>query len=136
MTRKEETVVRLREEYLKDKPESLREDFMSRSVDKQYAALMAWKYRRSKAEPGNRQKKTAGLTAAEVLKHIRSLPELINMIPSLTDKDFDDMYAGLDAARNALRDFNATKQRRMIEELEQQRDAIQRKIDALRGNDA
>ncbi len=135
MTKREATINQYKEEYLQGKTEEKRLEFMSKPVDKQYAAIMSWKYRKDEKKGGRRRGKQSdikGLTSSEVIKHIQSLPDLINMIERLPDADFDVMYAGLDAAREALQNYHRNRQAREIAALEQERDAIQRRIDALR----
>lgn len=134
MAKVNENLERLREEYLQSRAEDKREEFLSRSLERQYAAVRAWDHRRREADQSKNPKKKKGLTPGEVLRHIQSLPTLINMIPSLSDKDFDAMYQALDEAREALRNFNATKTQMKIQSLEQQRDELQRRIDQLRNS--
>lgn len=135
VNKREETVMKYLSEYLEGKGEEKSNEFLSRPLDKQYAAIMAWKYRKDEKKGAKRKGKTnvpQGLTSAEVIKHIQSLPTLIDMIENLPDSDFDVMYAGLDAAREALRNYHANRRAREIAALEKERDEIQRRIDALR----
>lgn len=135
MNKREETIQRYLSEYLEGKSDEKRREFMERSLEKQYAAIMAWKYRREEKKGSrhkNRNSRLQGLSAAEVIKHIKSLPDLIDMIENLQDADFDVMYAGLDAAREALHNYHSNRRAREIAALEMERDEIQRKIDALR----
>ena len=137
MSKRESTVNQYLSEYLKGKSAEQCGEFVTRSLDKQYAAIMAWRYRREGKRGGGKKKKSgasgvSGLTSAEVIKHIQSLPDLINMIEYLPDADFDVMYSGLEAARHALENYHQTKRNREIAALEEERDALQRKIDELK----
>ncbi|MDE5923940.1 MAG: hypothetical protein K2G75_01325 [Muribaculaceae bacterium] len=134
--KKEDTVKMYANEFLEGKSEKKVADFWAKPLDKQYSSIMAWKYRHNHhAENPTRRKRNAaaGLTAGDVLRHMRALPELIGMISQMADRDFDAMYAALDEARNAVSNYHATRQARLVAELEEQRDAIQRRIDALNG---
>lgn len=135
MNKREEAVKRYCEDFLRDKSDEKRVEFFSKPLEKQYATIMAWKYRQDKHKEvrSRRPRRQAALTPADVLRHIRALPELIAMIDNMADKDFDPMYQALDEARVALNNYHATRQARIIARLEQERDAIQRKIDEAKG---
>ncbi|MDE6272320.1 MAG: hypothetical protein K2M31_04870 [Muribaculaceae bacterium] len=137
MTKREATVNQYMADYLHGKSEEKCLEFRSKPIDRQYAIIMSWKYRRDDKKGSRRRKKASesrGLTSAEVIRHIQSLPDLINMIENLPDADFDVMYAGLDAAREALQNYHRNRKAREIAVLEQERDALQRRIDALRSD--
>lgn len=136
MAKREQKIQSLLPEYLAGKSEEKKNEFLSRPIDKQYSALIAWNHRRKASSNASRKSKSAserGLTSAEVIKHMRSLPELILMIDNIPDLDFDVMYAALDDAREALHNYHRHRQALMIAALEKERDEIQRKIDKLRG---
>lgn len=135
MNSKEETIARYLPEYFEGKDEERRNEFLSKPLARQYAAIMAWKYRR--ASKGARRnagssRSNTGLTAAEVMKHIRSLPELIGMIEKLSDADIETMLAGLADAADAVRNYHRNRQAQEIAELERKMDVLQQRINKLK----
>lgn len=90
--KKEETVMALREEYLAGKSQEQRDEFISRSIDRQYSALQTWKYRARRAE------KAAAAADGDVLGFLDAARQAI---PQLTEID----SATLDAIQNRIRAF-------------------------------
>lgn len=124
-TKRQDTVNKYLEAYLEGKSQAKREEFLSKPFDKQYACIMAWKNRY-----GNVAKKL-GVSPADVIKHTRSIAELIEMAENFSDKELKKMHEALDAAKEKLNGYQEIVKKRKLRELERERENIQRQIDAL-----
>lgn len=123
---KSETIKAYLDEYLQGKSEEKREEFLSKDIDRQYSAIMAWKRRRDiKGE-------TKGLNAADVIKHASSLADLIDMTESFSEKEMAKMHEAIDAAKERLNNFNRMKKSKELRELQRAQEELQRRIDSLR----
>lgn len=124
--KREETINKYLEKYLEGKSEQQRAEFMAKDTNKQYSAIMAWKRRSSL------KKAVEGITAAEVLKHIKTLPTLISMVDILSAQQIQTLLGELDKVRAKLENYEADRARREIEELEKRKQELDRKIARLR----
>lgn len=124
-TKRHETVEKYLEAYLKDKSPEKREAFLAKSFDKQYACIMAWKNRY-----GNLAK-NVGVSPADIIKHTRSITDLIDLAEDFSDKELKKMYDAVEAVREKLDGYQQIRKERELRRLEKEREAIQRKIDAL-----
>ena len=91
--KKEETVMALREEYLAGKTQEQRDEFMSRSIDRQYSALQTWKYRSRRAG-----KTSASSGSTDVLACLDAARQAV---PQLAEID----AAVLEAIQNRIKAF-------------------------------
>ena len=123
---KEEAVNKYQEEYLKDKSEEKRNEFVSKPLNTRESAIMAWK-RRTEL----RNKKAEGLSAADVIRHASSLAAMIETTENFTDKELEKMHAAIDAAKETLNNFHKIRNGRELRALERSRDEIQARINAL-----
>lgn len=125
--KREETIAKYLETYLEGKSDEQRAAFLSKDINKQYSAIMAWKRR------GALKKVTeGGITATEVMKHIKGLQGLIPMVSSLTRQQIDSMLAEVEKVKDLLNGFEAERARREIEDLERRKRELDEKIARLR----
>lgn len=123
---KEDTIRKYLDEYLKNKSEDKRQEFMSKSESKQYAAIMAWKRRNELRD------KERGLSAADVIKHAASLKTLIELTDNFNEKEMERMYEALGEAKTSLDNFHRMRKEREIKRLEQEQRELQDRINRLR----
>ena len=112
--KREDTIKLYAEDFLKGKSDKVREAFYAKSLDKQYASIMAWKKRVS--EKGMPQTATIG----DVMNPLR---------------DKSKIEESMARIREAIEDFEATKRQRAIDNLEAEIKAKTRQLDKLRNND-
>lgn len=124
--KREETIKMYVDEYLQGKSEHQKEKFLSKDVNHQYASLMAWK-RRKELKDG-----LVGIGVAELLKHIRSFRRLVPRASELSANEIKKLYKELEEAKLVLDNYDRLKAQRELEQLEQERRALEQRIDHLR----
>lgn len=123
--KREETVKVLAPEFLKGKSEAAVNKFMSKSIDKQYASLMAWK-RRNSIEIGST------VTVADILKSLSRSRGNVVKLESLSDREAKKLLAELDNFKNTVDNFSKIQKERRLADMERERARIERDIEALR----
>lgn len=124
--KREETIRLHLEQYLEGKSEEEREAFLAKDLNRQYSAIMAWKRR------AGLKKAAEGITAADLLKHIRSITRLIPLATSLTPRQVTEITEALDEAREMIGNYERDRARRELQELERQQKDLQSRIDMLK----
>lgn len=124
--KREDTINKYLERYLEGKSEEQREAFLSKDVNRQYSAIMAWKRR------GELKKNGEGVSVAELLKHIKGIHGLISLVPSMSPQQATMLTDELDKVKSAIENFEADRARREIDELEQRKRELDEKIAHLR----
>ncbi len=127
--KREDTIKLYAEDFLKGKSDKVREAFYAKSLDKQYASIMAWKKRVS--EKGMPQTATIG----DVMNHLRMSQNLLARLNDLTPRDKSKIEEAMARIRESIEDFEATKRQRAIDNLEAEIKAKTRQLDKLRNND-
>lgn len=127
--KREDTIKLYAENFLKGKSDKVREAFYAKSLDKQYASIMAWKKRVS--EKGMPQTATIG----DVMNHLRMSNALLSRISELSTRDKAKIEEAMGKIRASIEDFEATKRQRAISDLENEIKAKSRQLDKLRGNE-
>lgn len=132
--KKTDTIALYIDEYMSGKSDEDRNKFLEKPVDKQYAAIMAWKRRKEIAGASGSPASPAAMM--EVLKKIKkTIPELDN----LSQKDADKLRSTLNEIIYDIDNFDKIKKAQLLRELENEKDRISRqgedldrKIEALR----
>ncbi len=125
--KREETIAKHLEAYLEGKSDQQREAFLRKDINKQYSAIMAWKRRN-----GLKKATDGGISAADVMKHIKGLQCLIPMVATMTRQQIDSMLAEVEKVKDLLNGFEAERARREIEDLERRKRELDEKIAQLR----
>lgn len=124
--KREDTIKMYIAQFLEGKSDSQREAFLSKDINKQYASIMAWKYR------NNNKEAQKGIGYAELSRHIRSLGKLIPTATGLTGRQIANLKKSLADTIEMLDNFSQIQRAQELKELEQQRQALEAKIDELR----
>ncbi len=132
--KKTDTIALYLDEYMSGKSEEDKNKFLEKPVDKQYAAIMAWK--RRKEISGATGSPASPAAMLEVLKKIKkAIPEL----DSLSQKDSEKLRTALNEIIYDIDNFDKIKKAQLLRALEDEKDRISRqgedldrKIEALR----
>lgn len=123
---KEAKVKQYLEEYLKDKPEDWKGEFLAKPIERQYSTIMGWKRR------NEIKSKARGLNPADVIKHASALASMIELTENFTEKEQQKMIEALDAAKEKITNFQRIRDARRLRALERQQEEIQQQINRLR----
>lgn len=128
MTKKVETIEKYIDEFLKNRSEEQKIEFLSRSVDRQYASIMAWKHRQygSKSDMQDIEGLIDGL---------RSVRKTIPVVLDMNEKDLKRLRREVAALESAITTYEQQQREREIKELEAQQRELERRLAELRGND-
>ena len=122
---KVETVQLYLDNYLAGKAPDFCERFKDKSIDKQYAAIMAWRRKQRIAEDTPQ-------TCNEIVDHIQRTCTLVSNMSGIKESDVARLENEVYALADYLSGFKAELRRREIEDLERRRAEIEAKLNELR----
>lgn len=125
-TSREATVAKHIDEFLKGRTPKAREEFLSRSLDRQYSSIIQW--RRAK-----RIKERTPQSTEEILETISRLAEMIANAPEISESDSRDISERIGALQGKLTDYMEAQKLRSIQALEEESRRINARLSELRG---
>ena len=127
--KKEETIQKYVDDFLAGKSEQERIEFLEKDLSRRYSAIMAWKRRREIKEAT----KLSGVD--DILLILSQAKRAIENAKSLCDSDLSKIQDASDAVSEAITRYRQLKTQKEIEILEKQQQEIQKRLNALKGND-
>lgn len=126
--KKEDTIKMYIDAYLEGKQEDARAKFMLKDIDRQYSAIMAWRYRRSRRNDGE---DNAGAGAA-ILEFLINARKKLAATVDLTDQELRDIDLEMSAFSKTMDKFLQQRTQRQIADLERRRQEIEEKLRLLK----
>ena len=127
--KKPETIAYYRDKFFEGKSDEYKAKFDQKTVDQQYAAIMAWK---SKAKDlGVATGELAKVTMANVLSHLKHAHKMLTNLPSLSAKESIKVQKILDSVKDTIDNFDRVKKTQLIAELQSQKEKLQKDSDNL-----
>lgn len=123
--KKSETIALYRDAFLEGKDEIDRRKFEEKTEDKQYAAIMAWKRRKSLSESA------VDNSAAGIIDVLKKARKNILSIQNLSAKDSEKIAKLAEALADDVKNFDLIKKGRRLRELKSQRSSLDREIEIL-----
>lgn len=128
MTKKEETIEKYLDEFLKNRSEEQKSEFLSRSTDRQYASIMAWKHRQYGARKEMQD-------VESLIDGLRTVRKTIPLLTDMDDKDLKRLRKEIASLESAVTVYETQQREREIRELEAQQRELERRLAELRGID-
>lgn len=113
------------DEFLEGKSEVAKEEFLSRSIDRQYASVMAWKQRKNAA-------KMKQISFQNVLNTLKETRKSIPFLENLSSADINKLHKEIKNIENAINDYEKMRAEQEILQLESEQRRITEKLNQLR----
>lgn len=126
MTKKEETIEKYKEEFLGNRSEEARREFLSRSIDRQYASIMAWKHRQYSADKGMHD-------VESLIDGLRVVRKSLPLVENIDEKDLKKLRKELGLVEVAIAAYEKQQRVKEIKELEQQQKELVKRLTILKG---
>lgn len=114
------------DEFLKDRPRGAREEFRSRTIERQYSSIIQWRRNR-------RIRETTPRDCAEILDTLAKVRSMIENTREISEADCGNIHSSLNSISTTLDEYMRSQKARKIEELEQQSRRISEELQELRG---
>lgn len=125
--KKEDSVKQYLDAYLEGKSENVCQNFLAKPLDKQYAAIMAWRYRRMKKDQND-----SDSVATEIVELLKTARKRLSYTPEMSDDEIKGINREMKLFDNAMNDYLINRKQKLIAELEKQQLEISRRLDTLR----
>lgn len=123
--KKTETIALYRDAFLEGKDEIDRRKFEEKDIDRQYAAVMAWKRRKTLAEAAGNS------SAASIAAMLKNARKSVAELPELSPKESERLLALVDSLREDIAGFEFIKKGRLLRALRSQRSSLDKEIEQL-----
>lgn len=126
--KKEDTIKMYLDTYMEGKSESERDTFLSRTIEKQYSAIMAWRYRRNKKSADG---ESTG-AAFQILESLRNARKKLSSSAELSDQELRDINTEIQAFHQTMEKFLRLRTERQIADLEKKQMEIEDELRRLK----
>lgn len=123
---REATVAKHIDEFLKGRSPKAREEFLSRSLDRQYSSIIQWRRAR-------RIKESTPQSTAEILDTVSRLADMIANAPEISEADSREISERIGALQGRLNAYMEEQKLRRIRALEEESRRINERLSELRG---
>lgn len=123
--KKEDTIRLYAEQFLEGKGESARQQFYSKSMERQYTSIMAWRRRHGVG------KKEAGVDINSLVESMRNVSDAIPLIEQLSERDRSRLREAAERIVGVIADFDNIKCRQEISRLEEKMAEDRRRLEEL-----
>lgn len=131
--KKTDTIAFYRDAYLNGKSDEEIRMFDEKGIDKQYGSIMAWKRRsRLAAESQGRKEEKEAVSVISIVALLRKVKTDIRSLERLNDTDREKLHEALEGAMDEVNNFDRYKMEKLIRELEDKRQEINKEEENLR----
>jgi hypothetical protein len=124
---KADTVALYEADFLEGKTQEAIDRFKNKSVDKQYASIMAWRFKKRKLEA------STGSSISGVIEYIRGTKARVRSLAMLTTDDINRIEEELVSLENFMDEMRELHRENEIKQLEEESMRISQRLAQLKG---
>lgn len=128
---KEETVLMYRDEFLASQKPDKRENFIQKSIDKQYASIMSWRRRQRMADETPAEPK-GNLSANSLIAAVRKVRKSVVDVQELSQRDSNRLRIEAEELIVTLANYDKIRAQKELENLERENARMQARMEELR----